>query len=276
MTVKMTRVWDATSEFLNERGGAVLALAAGMIFAPELVSGVLEQLAAPRTPTAVALQFVGMILSLVGAAGGLAVSALAIRPMAASEAARLGLRRLLPLVGVSVVLLVAAMIVALPFVGILIASGVDLTAFSTDGGAVPDLGGGVALGLVAYGLLYFGVFLWAFARLAVLGPVIVAERRGFSAIGRAWTLTRGHALRIIGVFILFGIVALILIGGIGFAAGVIGAIGGAGQPGFSIGGLFVAAVTAVVATLLSVVQSAFTAKLYTALAPATDLEDIFA
>lgn len=272
----MTRVWDTTSEFLNARSGAVFGLTAGLIFAPAFASAVIEQLVTAGTPTAAAAQFLGMILSLIGVAGGLAISALAIRPMTAGEAVRVGLRRLLPFVGVSIVLVAVVLLLAVPFVVILVLSGVDLSSFSTDGSSVPDFGAGAALGLFAYMLVYLAILLWGTARLAVLGPVIVAERHGFGAIGRAWSLTRGHALRIVGVFILYGIVALILVGGIGFAAGAIGAIAGAGQPGFGIAGLFVAAVTAVLTTLLSVVQSAFTGKLYTALAPATDLEDIFA
>lgn len=272
----MTRVWDATSEFLNERASAVFALAGMLIFAPTLVSGLIERMVTPGTPVAVAAQLLGLVFSLVSTAGALAITALAIRPMSPGSAAGIAARRLLPFLGISILLLFVVFLAAIPFIGIMIAGGVDLSAFSADGTSMPDIGAGVAFGLVGYALVYLGVLIWAAARLAVLAPVIVAERHGFGAIGRAWSLTRGHALRIVGVFILYGIVALVLTGGIGAAAGAIGAILGAGQPGFSFGAIFVAAVLAVISAVLSVVQSAFTGKLYLALAPAADLEDIFA
>lgn len=272
----MTRVWDATSEFLNERASAVLAVTAGMIVAPAIVSGVAERLVTPGTPSGIALQILGAILSLVGVAGGLAITAIAIRPMSAREAAGIGVRRLFPFIGVSIVLLLALIVGSLPVFVILGASGADFTQMMAGAGAMPDMSTGAAFGIFGYTLVLLLVLLWAAARLAVLGPVIVAERHGFGAIGRAWRLTRGHALKIIGVYILYGIVALVLMGGIGFAAGAIGALAGAGQSGFTIAGLVVVAVLAVLSALLSVVQSAFTGKLYTALAPASDLEDIFA
>src|SRR3546814_18266146 len=47
------------------------------------------------------------------------------------------------------------------------------------------------------------VVLWGMARLLPLNSVVVAERRGVGAIRRAFGLTRGLALRIVGVVILF-------------------------------------------------------------------------
>lgn len=276
MTVKMTRVWDATTEFLNERASAVFAVAAGMIFAPALVSGLLERSVAPNTPGMVAVQFIGIALSLVSAAGALAITALAIRPMQPGEAAGIGARRLLPFIGISIAVLAVVFVAVIPIVAILVASGVDLEALSGAAITAPEMGTGTAVALVGYMIVLFVLAIWASARLIVLLPVVVAERHGFGAIGRAWGLTRGHALRIVGVLLLYGIVVAVLTGGIGAAIGAIGALLGAGQPGLSVGAVLVAVVMAVISAVLSVVQSAFTGKLYTALAPATDLEDIFA
>src|SRR3546814_20166423 len=50
------------------------------------------------------------------------------------------------------------------------------------------------------------VVLWGMARLLPLNSVVVAERRGVGAIRRAFGLTRGLALRIVGVVILFFVV----------------------------------------------------------------------
>ncbi len=276
MTVKMTRVWDATTEFLNERASAVFAVAAGMIFAPALVSGVLERSVAPNTPGMAAVQLIGIVLSLVTAAGALAITALAIRPMRAGEAAGIGARRLLPFFGVSIAVLAVVFVAVIPVVAILIAGGVDLEALAAGSIAAPGMGTGMTFALLGYMVVAFVVAIWVSARLVVLLPVIVAERRGLGAIGRAWHLTRGHALKIVGLLLLYGIVAAVLSGGIGAAVGAIGTLLGAGQPGLSVGAALVAVVLAVISTMLSVVQSAFTGKLYTALAPAGDLEDIFA
>ncbi|WP_315761181.1 glycerophosphoryl diester phosphodiesterase membrane domain-containing protein [Sphingomonas sp. Y38-1Y] len=275
--VKMTRVWEATSDFLNEHGGAVAGITLALVFAPSLVSGLLEAAVTPGvvTPMTFVFQLLGFVLTIVSLVGTLALTALAIAPARRSEAVGQGVRRLLPFIAVMIVLLLAFLVLMIPFIGIAVAGGVDFSAASVQA-SLPALSGGTAAALAGYGLVLFAVLLWVGARLAVLAPVIVAERRGLGAIGRSWRLTRGHGWRIVGVFLLYLLVAGILSAAIGAAAGAIGAIAGGGQTGFNIGRVIPAVAMAGVSSLLTVVQSAFAAKLYVALAPASDLEETFA
>src|SRR3546814_9103815 len=65
---------------------------------------------------------------------------------------------------------------------------------------------GLKLFVGLYSLALVIVVLWGMARLLPLNSVVVAERRGVGAIRRAFGLTRGLALRIVGVVILFFVV----------------------------------------------------------------------
>lgn len=277
--VKMTSVWDATTDFLRDHAAAVLTVSGALVFAPSLIGGLIDGAAASgaQTPgTAVtrgAASLIGTILTLWG---GAAIAALAIRPSGAGPAIGQSARRLPAILGVTLVLLIAFLMLAIPLSAILAAGGVDMAMMAAPGTAMPAIGGGTAMALAAYSLFVLVLLLWAGARLAVLLPVIIAERRGLGAIRRASQLTRGHGWRLVGLYVLFGIVALVLSGAVGAVAGLIGVLLSSGTPGIDAGTVVVALAAAIVTTLLTVIQSAFVGRLYAALAPARDLTDTFA
>lgn len=273
--VKMTGVWDRTSDLLNERSGAVLGIAAGLIFVPDLVSGLLEGVAPANSPGALAAGVASLATTIVALFGGLAITALAIGDAPTRAAIGLAARRLVPVIGVLVLLLAVLLVLMVPFALIALAAGADLATLSGTG-TMPELGFGPAAGILVYGVLLMALLVWTAARLAVLTPVILAERNGMGAIGRAWRLTRGHGWALVGVLLLYVFVALVLTTGIGAASGAIGALAGGTQPGFSAARLIPAGAMAIVSTLLSVVQSAFVGTLYRALAPAAELRETFA
>ncbi len=98
------------------------------------------------------------------------------------------------------------------------------------------LGGGNAAAIVA--VLVAGV--WLLARLGIVIPLLATDHpEPISAIGAAWRLTKGRALRIIGMLamLLTGFLFLLIgIGGIGAAAGVISTIAtGPVDSGWSLG-----------------------------------------
>lgn len=274
--VKMTSVWDRTSDFLSESSGTVFAIAAGMIFLPLLVSGSLEGVAQPDSMEAALVGLVAFALTIVSVWGGFAITALALRSSGAGPAIGQSGRRLPILLGLSILMLLALVVLLIPFAVIIAASGVDMAAMTVPGASMPDIGAGTVIGLLGYGLLLTVLLVWVAARLAVLTPVILAERRGFGAFSRAWSLTRGHTWRIVGVLVLYGIVALVATMAVGAAAGAVGMILAGGQSGFGVGTVIIAGGTAIVSTLLSVIQSAFIGKLYLMLAPQAELEDTFA
>lgn len=83
--------------------------------------------------------------------------------------------------------------------------------FGAIGGALSALG---TAGAVVAGLLIFGVFLWLGARVGIVFPVVPVDgvRNPITAIGRAWSLTRGNAVPILLAFLAFIVIALVLFG----------------------------------------------------------------
>jgi membrane-anchored glycerophosphoryl diester phosphodiesterase (GDPDase) len=276
--VKMTSVWEATTDFLRDHGGAVLAIAGGLVFVPSVLSNLVEAGTAANAagPAMLVRGLAGVALTIVSLCGGAAITALAIRPSTPGVAIGHAARRLPALIGVTLLLLIAVTVLILPVFAILAAGGVAITALAAPTPTLPALGGGIALALFTYGFALIAVFLWISARLAVLLPVILAERRGVGAIGRAWTLTRGHGWRLVGLYLLYGLVALVLSGAVGAVAGLIGVLLSGAATGLTAGAVLVALAAATVAALLSIVQSAFVGRLYAALAPTEELRETFA
>lgn len=77
--------------------------------------------------------------------------------------------------------------------------------------------------LVYIGLAFFIVpGLWLIAVFSVLVPAIVVERAGFGAMGRSASLTKGYRWPIVGLWLVFIIISVIVFGIIGAIAGGVG------------------------------------------------------
>jgi hypothetical protein len=150
----------------------------------------------------------------------------------------------------------------------------DLLARATDGADQM-----VTLAINGFGLVIALISL--FARLAVMGmaiddrrtagdglalvlPVMLEERRGLGALRRSFTLTRGLALRILGVMLLLGLVAAVATLAAKTVFGTVFRLllGDAGP--FSATNILTAIVVGAVAALFTVIGDAFTGKLYLA------------
>ncbi|UZK69184.1 hypothetical protein OKW76_14335 [Sphingomonas sp. S1-29] len=276
--VKMSTVWDRTTEFVGSHAGAIAPIAILAILLPTAASGTLDAWRLTLDPASqMAVSIAGLVLTVVTLWGTTAITALAVEPMGAASAAAVANRRLLPVIAVTIVLLLGVLVLLLPMLGIILAAGIDVAALANaQTGAMPDLSAGTALGVLIYGLVALVVIIWLLARLVVVTPVVVAERRGLGAIARAWRLTRGHALRIIGVILLYGLIAAIATLAAQAAFGTILGLT-LGVPGnFGIDDVMTALLVGVVTTIISVLQTGFVAKLYLALAPQRDLVNDFA
>src|SRR3546814_3893022 len=120
---------------------------------------------------------------------------------------RTGARRLLPAIGIGLLVALIVALLAAPLGIAFLASGVDWV--STAAGQWHPAGplpAGLKLLVGRYSLAQVIVVLWGMERMLPLNSVVVAERRGVSAIRRAFGHTRGLALRIVGVVILFFVV----------------------------------------------------------------------
>lgn len=161
--------------------------------------------------------------------------------------------------------LLAILWLFLLYIGVVIALALPvglLAGFAGAGVARGAAGGAAAtLGMLLLGVA-LGLILYLVARMSVWFAVFVVENPGPRAVvRRSWDLTRGHAGRILLIFmvVLLGvIIAAAAIGALGAALGVVGqAVGSAGAGSFlfmAVNGLFSA-----IATLLLYI---FTAHLY--------------
>jgi membrane-anchored glycerophosphoryl diester phosphodiesterase (GDPDase) len=171
------------------------------------------------------------------------------------------------------VLLFAVMFVlVLPIPLALQLSGYDLMeiARGTNVGLGPQIAGGIAL----YGLALLALLLWVGARLFVTNPVIVREKRMFSALRQSWKLTRGMTWRIIGVILLFALVSWVSMLAANMVFGSIFAlVAGGPAEGVTLAGVLTSIVVAAVQTGFTVLVPVFTAKLYLALAADAGLRE---
>jgi hypothetical protein len=272
MMVNMGTVWDRATEFLSDNLSAVVPIALLAIFVPYSVFGNLMPLvghssAFGNLTYAVILLVLGIAISW----GGLAITALALDPVAGrNAAAQAATNRLLPMLGIKLLYLGILIVLLLP-VGIgLAASGIDLQAMARGGSAAAPAGNGALAMVALYLPVLFGLYLFIAARLLLLDPVIVAERRGVGALTRSFALTRGITWKVIGVVILYFIVSQVAQKATQFVFGSILGLVAGGEGQVTVATVLTSILVAAVTTAFAVLASAFVAKLYLAVRDARE------
>jgi hypothetical protein len=265
MTVNMGTVWDRTTEFLSDNLSALAPIALLAIFLPQFGGDLVNQ-AGPMLGTPV-MQIVGLISALIGLWGQLAIVALALDPDAGRNAAQgVATRGYGRALLVMVVIFAVMAVLTVPILGVLAASGVDLTQFAGTGSAAaaPDisLGAGAFLGL--YGIALLIVLLFVTVRLAPVYPIILAESLGLAAVGRSFTVTRGIAWKLVGVWLLFLVVFLVATGAARSVFGILVSLVVPGQGPFTAAAIVTALIGALITTAFTTIVAAFSARLYRA------------
>lgn len=265
--VSMSNIWDQTVEVLRGRSGILTRIAIPAIFLPAVVRDGWTAFSAPASTTPQAsFGIVGSVLGFVAALlmiwGQLAVTAVATDPaVTQSEAAALASRRYAPALGVYVFAGLVLVLLALPIVIALAGSGIDLTAMAS--GVAPTIAP-ARIGFVAiYSLVLFVALILVAVRLFLLTPVIVNERAGLRSFARSWSLTGGNAWRILGIYILFTLVWIVVQGAATFVVGSIARLL-IGPDAPQLVAFIVALIGAVATTAYSVVLAVFAAQLYAA------------
>lgn len=265
--VKMSIVWDRTAEFLSDNIAAVLPIALLAFFVPASIEG---NFAAAMTGAGEWLKIVLYVLQLVFALvslwGSLVITAMALDIATERSAANIATRRLIPALVVSIVMIVVASALVLPVPGILAFNGYDMAAMAR--GENVNMSMSVAGFIVLYLLALTLLLLWVIARLIVATPVVVRESRVLSALGESWRLTRGSALRIVGVIILFAIVSWVAALAAKTVFGSIFALVAGNGDGVTLSSVMTSIVVAAVQSAFMVIPPVFTAKLYLALTAA--------
>jgi hypothetical protein len=266
--VQMSTVWDRTTAFASSALGAVMPIALVLLFVPVSV-----QLAVTPLLVKQVLSVRVVVMALFWAVellGTLSIMVLALgATLRPGEAVRAALPRLGPTIAIFILFLIAIGVLCVPF-GIAIAgAGVDMAQLQAGNAAgAGNLSGGAALFILGYGLVLVILGFWLTARLLVIEPVILAERRGLGAIMRAFRLTKGLALRIVGVLILYAIVATIAVLAAQTVFGSIFALIAPDDGSIGIATVLTAVVVAAVSTTFKVIAAVFVAKLYMAIAEA--------
>ncbi|MDB5709500.1 MAG: hypothetical protein JWL96_1570 [Sphingomonas bacterium] len=263
-------VWDRTVEFISDNLSAVVPIALMGIFVPLSIYTSLAPLASSVAPAERSVIYgVMIVLGLWSLWGKLAITALALDPHAGrAGATQMAGRRLLPAIGISLGLLAILLLATAPVGIALQLAGFDFAAAASGHAALP--GDGVRDFIVLYALLLGTIVLWIAARLSVLLPTIVMERRGLGALRRSFRLTRGFTWKILGVVLLYVIVAFVAEKATQFVFGtILGLLFGNESP-VSLATILTSILVGVVATGFTVLAAAFCAKLYLALRDARE------
>jgi len=269
---KMGTVWDRTAEFLSDNLPAVVPVALLAFFVPASISGSFQPiLQGADYGLALTLSLLQLAFGVLSVWGSLAITAMALELGGTQTPGTIARNRLIPALIVTVALFAVMLVACLPVPILLQASGYDMMAVARGEVMLSrNLWGGILAYLAVLGLL----LLWLTARLLLINPVIVRERRMFGALARSWQLTRGSTLRIVGVILLYTMVSLVAVLAAKTVFGSIFAlIEGGPADGLSMAGVLTSIVAATVQTGFTVLIPAFTAKLYLALAAEAGLRD---
>lgn len=267
MIATMSTVWDRTADFLSDNLAALMPIVLLGLFVPLTLLGNLMPLMKSNGQVAdIAIGGIVFFLSLVTIWGGIAITALAFDPAAGRGAAvATANRRLLPVLGISLVTTVIALLFAMPIGVALGLSGMDMTALAAGRQPAPPTNPG-AIGFVGlYFLALIPFLLWAYARFVLLiTPIMVMERRGVGVYGRSFVLTRGIGWKVVGIILLYGIVSWVASAAANAVFGSVFRLLIGGEGTITLASVLTHIVVAATSTLFSVLAAAFVAKLYLA------------
>lgn len=261
--ISVGTVWDRTTEVIAGRFAILAAIALIFVFVPALVQSAVDAAGASFASLKTVGGLVALGVAMLGIIGSLAITAVATDPAVDRvEGVGIGGKRLWPMIGVLALIAVAGLLSVMPALYLFATSGFDMGRAALGQGqeGVDDTRFGLAM---LYSFVIAIVWLWLGARLLPLVAVVVNERLGIGAIARAFSLTRGSTLKLIGVLILYSIVLIVAVLAATSIIGVIvRLIVGADNMGavtFAAG-----AVGAAITAAFSVVQAVFSGQFYLA------------
>ena len=259
-TLSITTAWNESADYLKRHFGTLFTIAVALIALPNVA---LQAFAPAETrtvgrPEAGLWMLVVPVVLVLGMTGSLAISTLALgRAATVGEAIGHGFRRVLPLLGATLLLLFG---LGLVFVPLVLATGLRVGDFVTP---VPAAAGKLALLMV----VLLGLLLFLGVRLLLTTPVAAAEGAGpVAIIARSWALTRGHFWRLLGFLLLMALAALVVLMVATMVIGlIVAALLGAPAPG-NTAGLVMLLVGGLLNAAFLVVMTTMAARIYLQLA----------
>ena len=267
MIATMSTVWDRTAEFLSDNLAALMPIVLFAVFMPlTLLGNFMPLMGSGGQVGDATIGLIVFLLSLVTVWGGIAITALAFDPGAGRSAAvATANRRLVPVLGVSLLTTLILLLVAVP-IGIALGfSGMDMTALAAGQQPTPPANS-AALGLAGiYMLVMVPVLLWAYARFVLLiTPIMVMERRGVGVYRRSYVLTRGIGWKVVGLVLLYAIVSWVASSAANAVFGSVLRLLIGGEGTVTLASVLTHIIVAATSTIFSVLSVAFVAKLYLA------------
>ena len=263
--VRIGTVWDRTTEVIAGRLGMLAWLAGLFLFAPSVLQAIMRVMALGSNSGGIRLLagLVGLAVAVLAIWGTLAMTAMASDPAVdRHEAIAIGRRRLPAGIAVLLVAVVATCVLVIAPLAWLMAGSVDMAQLE-QGMPSPSLDPSRAVAAIPVLLALCAFMLWLSARLLPLFAVITNERRGFGAFARAFALTRGSTMKLIGLILLYALVAIVLLTAVTWVLGSATQIV-FGDEGRAWSALLLALVTGIIAAGLSVLQTTFSAQFYIA------------
>ncbi len=272
-------IWDRAVDFVRDHLGELMPVLLITQFAAPALSGSLAGMRAGAHGGMAALfGLVSLATTLLSLWGALYLIAFSAQPDGQEQrpvAMRLARSRFLPLIGVSIVLVALVAVLAIPGIVLAVVSGFDFQGVMA--GIPPQPAEISRLGVAMLYFLAMALFvLWASARLLPINAVVAMERRGIGAVARAFRLTRGMTWKLIGLLLLYAVVAGVAVSAVQFVVGSV--LGFLSDPNssFSLAIIGGAVAVAAVSAALSLYQTAFIGKLYRQIVGQQDDAAVFA
>ena len=262
--LSITTAWNETTSFVGRHGSTLFIVAFALVALPSVAFQALGpgQMAPGDTPQIGLWLLFIPVLAILTVAGTIAIAALALgRENVIGAAIAHGFRRTLPLLGASILVGLAAMVLLLPLFLLL---GVTPEGLSEPS---PANVGGAALAM----LVLLVVFLFAWVRLMLMTPVAAAEGLGpIGIIRRSWGLTSGRFWKLLGFVMLFLVAALVVMMVVTLILGlIITLVAGPPDPG-SVAALLLLLIGGIMNAVFVVFFTTMTARIYAQLAGGRD------
>ena len=266
MNFDMGRAWNHAVELIKGSFKLQLVIAGLFILVPSAIAFLIApeiivppenpgstDIFAPTPEAELGTSLLGFVLSIVQMIGLIAILALMARSRpTVGESLGIALRSLPTLIGVVLLIVIGAIIIAIPFA---LVFGAGMMGLGSAGG-FGSLG--VTAIIIAIAALVF--FFYIYTRLSMIMPVVVlgGERNVLSTIKDSWRLTGPVAWRLLGFYVLLFIAAIVISFPLGLLIGGASAIGGEAS-----GAVFAAMlVNLVVSAVLNIVMMGVLAAVF--------------
>lgn len=248
--LSISRAWDESRQILVRDGGLLASVALALFVLPDIIAGVVSPTGdGAQTMSGRVLNLIALFIAVVGQ---LAIVRLALGPSTTvGQAIRHGTRRLPSLFLAMMLIGIVVILVCVPVVMVLLAMGqIDASGQPVGNGSV------VVLALVA-------VLMFLAVKFMLMVSVASAEEVGPVAIvKRSWTLSNGHYLVLLGLEVLFLILAVVLMYAASAAGYVIANVVGGDVTAYSLGALILAVIVGIAQGVFTIIATVMLARIY--------------